>query len=247
MNLLDESAENEKPILFFWCGFASTEKEWKPVFEKMPFRRYWVPVNPHPEGFWGYAKHFLDKYSAFRGKITGFGYSMGARLLLHIHILDPGFFRSVIVSGPNLGLATVQEKCVRWESDRHWAQRFREEDFEEVWTAWNSQDVFKGSSSLPFPKSLNPMDLSILLEEFSLARQDDLRPMLFGDAEKIEETNARVLWVVGERDSKFLDQYKELPIGVENLIVVPQSGHRVHADQSQSLSLILTELHQSLG
>lgn len=157
------------------------------------------------------------------------GYSLGARLALHVLTAYPQRWDAAILLSPHPGLPGAAERAERLTVDQTWAVRFLRERWDEVMTAWNAQPVFSGESVPSHDQLLVETwrrEVAFGFDAWSLGRQDDLRPLLPG-------VSCPVLWLTGERDEKFTGLAAEacplLPRGRHK--VIARAGHRVHLDQ----------------
>jgi len=165
------------------------------------------------------------------------GYSMGARLALHVLLDDASLWRKAVIVSAHTGLVG-KERMLRVKSDAVWAEKIRTERWVEVLREWNDQPIFKtrtqmgGDTDSNQDNTLCMGDRSLLeskkemvaesFHQWSLGQQEDL----LADLKKV---NTPVLWFTGEEDLKFTDIAKlavrELPSSRH--AVVTGAGHRV--------------------
>jgi 2-succinyl-6-hydroxy-2,4-cyclohexadiene-1-carboxylate synthase len=149
------------------------------------------------------------------------GYSMGARLALHLLQTHP-------VAGAVLVSTGVDIPAVgRRELDQTWALRFESEPWQSVVEAWNAQPVFGGRAN-PLVRNESDYDrhaLAAALRQWSPAV---LRMSLHGVA-------VPTLWIAGEEDAKYAAAARraaeQLP-GAQ-LWICPGAGHRVPWEQPE--------------
>jgi 2-succinyl-6-hydroxy-2,4-cyclohexadiene-1-carboxylate synthase len=143
------------------------------------------------------------------------GYSMGARLALHL-MQTHEVSRAVFVSA---GVAPHEPG--REELDDTWARRFESEPWDSVLEAWNSQSVFGGRKN-PLTRNESDFDrhaLATALREWSpAALKMDLR-----------EITVPTLWMAGEEDPKYRDAARRAAAQLPRaeLWICPDAGHRV--------------------
>lgn len=166
-------------------------------------------------------------------QVVVLGYSLGGRLTLALREYLMGRnvsvkLRYVFVS-TNPGIESADEKPARLTSDANWADRFLNEDWATVLSAWNQQAVFHGSVQEPSRAALESQRQKIarVLTNWSLARQKDFRPQLFG---------SDFIWMTGEKDSKLTELAKASPQIAAKLRSLPQASHRVHLDAPVELA-----------
>lgn len=151
------------------------------------------------------------------------GYSLGGRLALHSLIENNKWDAAIIISA-NPGLKSESEKQARITNDNSWANRFKNEKWDDVISAWNSQGVFSNmQNTLSRDESLyNKIEVARMLTDFSLGKQEDLRG-------KIKSLNIPILWIAGEKDTKFVKvaiEMHELSKNID-LKIIKDAGHRV--------------------
>jgi 2-succinyl-6-hydroxy-2,4-cyclohexadiene-1-carboxylate synthase len=150
------------------------------------------------------------------------GYSMGGRLALRL-LEERRLRRAVIISA-----ALNQHDPARLERDRSWARRFETEEWSTLMQAWNEQDVFGGHAIERRERDYDRRALARALREWSPAV---LPPP------QLERIETPVLWIAGERDTKFVEIGKRaverLPEG--RLWICPDAGHRVPWEQPDAL------------
>lgn len=165
------------------------------------------------------------------------GYSLGGRVALHAVIDDPGLWTKVFLVSTHPGLQSESERSERRANDQIWSERFRNEAWEEVISAWQDQPVFVGTKATRRESaSFDRIALSHALEAFSLGRQS------LSHAE-INRVSQKALWVVGERDEKFLKVISNMKERIPDtrLQVIKEAGHRVHWDQPEFLSEVVRQ------
>lgn len=183
-----------------------------------------------------------EKAQESRGNIL-MGYSLGGRLGLHVVLEDPKLWKAAIFISTHPGLKSQDERQLRISADEAWAKRFENEAWDPLMQAWNSQGVFN-HDSFSFKreeKDYNRRVLSQALKTWSLGKQEDL-------SEHLNALEIPVLWMVGADDAKFLQKAKELTFKNtrSKLCVVPEAGHRLPWQQTETFLLNLTKFIQSL-
>ncbi len=150
------------------------------------------------------------------------GYSMGARLALHlmqIHRVSKAILISAGMALPEPG---------RRELDEMWARRFESEAWNSVVEAWNAQAVFGGWKN-PLVRIESDFDrraLAAALREWSPAV---LRT-------RLRDIVAPTLWIAGEHDAKYVEAARRAAGQLPNaqLWICPDAGHRVPWEQPQA-------------
>ncbi len=171
------------------------------------------------------------------------GYSLGGRIALEALLDQPQNWAGAVIISAHPGLSDPEERKKRMLSDEVWAERFVREDWQGLLVHWNAQSVFQGSevplrSELDFSRTA----LAGVLRGCSLGRQRDLRAELKG-------LDLPILWVVGEKDQKFLKLAQEVA-GINSrieLAVLSGASHRVPWDRSELFSERLVQFLSSIS
>jgi 2-succinyl-6-hydroxy-2,4-cyclohexadiene-1-carboxylate synthase len=156
---------------------------------------------------------------------TLIGYSMGGRLALQALIDGAKYKRAVIVS-TGLGIEGEEARARRRAADQKWARHFETEPWGRVMRDWNAQSVFGGHEQNRAEADYDRKELARQLREWSPAVLPPLAP-------RLNEIKIPVLWVVGERDAKYVAERERALSLLEHveLWVCPAAGHRVPWEQ----------------
>jgi len=125
------------------------------------------------------------------------GYSFGARLALRWLQAEPDRWHGALLLSANPGnFQTDAERSARTVSDRAWARRFGQEDWDTLVAAWHAQEVLAGR---PSPrreeKYFDRRKLARALAEYSVADQ-------FTDPQRLDGS---FFWLAGAEDAKFVE------------------------------------------
>jgi 2-succinyl-6-hydroxy-2,4-cyclohexadiene-1-carboxylate synthase len=167
------------------------------------------------------------------------GYSLGGRLALHALLQEPQRWRGAIIVSAHPGLVDAEERQKRYKQDCLWAQRFRQESWQELMTAWNQQPVLQTSCYhfLRHEKDYQRETLAYVLEHASLGLQNDLRPLL----SKIE---VPILWITGADD--ILHHVIDFKHPLSSCTQIIHAGHRVPWDQPHLFEICVQEFLNQL-
>jgi 2-succinyl-6-hydroxy-2,4-cyclohexadiene-1-carboxylate synthase len=233
--------------VFLLHGFLGQASDWKFLLDSKSASAnfdlialdYFRESNLGPEvpmEKWGEA---LNQFVREKGGEKNYlvGYSLGGRLGLQALAAESSLWAGATFFSIQPGFAETNQtdRELRTESDRQWGQRFAKEDWPQLLRDWNAQKVFLGSAE---PKreesSFSRASLQKSLETWSLAKQPDLRAV-------IEKNTDKINWVVGERDSKFVQIAKDLKEQIPNLQLklMPNASHRVIFDQPDACAEML--------
>jgi 2-succinyl-6-hydroxy-2,4-cyclohexadiene-1-carboxylate synthase len=164
------------------------------------------------------------------------GYSLGGRLALHALKADPALYDAVILISTNPGLLREKDRFERRLSDRQWAKKFLEKPWAELMTEWNAQNVFRDSLQEParVESDYERAQLALALTEWSVADQQDLRSV-------VVENAAKILWLTGEKDIKYLSLAMEMKKAAPRLQTasLPRASHRVMFDDPAGTAALM--------
>lgn len=175
----------------------------------------------------------------FRSPILA-GYSMGGRIALHALARHPDRWCGAILLAAHPGLMDAEARRERRATDQIWAERARSWEWERFLALWNAQGVLGPPSPALFQRQLalesNREHIASAFENWSLGCQENLR-------EALVAFRRPVLWIVGEKDSRFLNLGREMTNVFEHvqLYELPGEGHRV-LDANESNSHLLPQV-----
>lgn len=162
----------------------------------------------------------------FRG--TGrslLGYSMGGRLALHSLLEENHPWQAAVIISAHPGLEDELERSSRRAADSTWAAKSFAGDWKSFIDQWNAQPLLGGDIREPEATQRlvsRRREISRSFLDWSLGVQEPLWS-------RLSEITVPVLWIVGEKDQKFLDLAQKavpmLPNGY--LEIAPGAGHRV--------------------
>lgn len=149
------------------------------------------------------------------------GYSMGGRLALQL--LERERFRSAIIVSAGLNAPDDERR----RRDDEWARRFESDDWAALMRDWNAQPVFGGHVVERREEDYDRGELAWQLRELSPAVLPPPR---------LEEIETPVLWIAGERDTKYVDVARRAVARLPHaeLWLCPDAGHRVPWEQPEA-------------
>ena len=169
------------------------------------------------------------------------GYSMGARLALHIALLHPTSVRRLVLVSGSPGLRSSDERSARVQSDEKLALEIAEIGVESFVAKWLSAPMFKGLIS-------TPADIQDRLRNTSEGLASSLRLSGTGTQEplwdRLHELTMPVLLVVGSDDDKFRhigDDMKSAIGANAELTVINNAGHSVHLEKTHHFQSVVSE------
>lgn len=168
------------------------------------------------------------------------GYSLGGRLAIRAASLNPNpNWRGLILLGAGLGFNLPAEREARRKQDQFWAAKAKKTPGI-FWQEWYQQSLFSSFAALPEAlKSrwlearllLDPQALQTQLLEYSPANHEHLLPELLA----LQKRGMALLYVAGERDSKYCQQARELAdLGIETMLA--PGGHSLPIESPEWLA-----------
>lgn len=224
------------PRLICLHGFLGRGADWD--FLRATFPELEAPDLEPALSLEDWATEFCERTARVADRPVLMGYSMGARLAMRALVLRPELFSGAVLVSGNPGLRGAEERSKRLGDDELWARRFETEAWESVIEAWNAQPVLKryrvsfGSADASFFRGEGARANAVrAMRTWSLGRQRDLLP-------ELARVSLPVLWVAGERDSKYVAIAREAVSQLKSadLWIAPGAGHRVPWDAPDSFS-----------
>ncbi|MDB5101134.1 MAG: esterase [Cyanobacteria bacterium RYN_339] len=160
------------------------------------------------------------------------GYSLGARLALHLAIAHPQRVNRLVLIGAATHVPDPQARVVE---DEVWAHMLETEGLETFYRNWDARPIFSSRQRQTHPDH-DPLALAQALRAFSPGRQDDLRG-------RLAEIDAPTLWLAGEHDPKFVRLAHESAPACRRgqAATVPGCGHDVPLERPEALARLLTD------
>ncbi len=192
-----------------------------------------------PPDFESWTTAFCDKVQRHSDESPGspqwlMGYSWGGRLAMHALLKNPELWTGVILIGAHPGYTTAREKEKQLAWDAAWAQRFRNESWNDTLQAWDALPVFSGSLTNPRqPEHVFSREhVAFCLEAYSKGKQEFLLPAL----SRLQ--NPPVLFISGERDNKYKKIGAQLSLACPAIqhIAIPNAGHRTPWENPEGFS-----------
>lgn len=167
------------------------------------------------------------------------GFSMGGRILLHTLIQYPDRFKKAVIIAGHTGLTSKEAKQRRLDQDKEWIRKFSTQSFDDCMKEWNEQEVLSSFLLKRDEHDYNLESLVHALSKWSLGVQEDL-------ISNLEKINTEILWIVGEKDTKFLKIASEATHHIKScrLEVVFGANHRVMWEKSTEVRRIIEEFFE---
>jgi 2-succinyl-6-hydroxy-2,4-cyclohexadiene-1-carboxylate synthase len=167
------------------------------------------------------------------------GYSMGARLALHIALLHPDSVRRLVLISGSPGLRTPAEQIERQQSDEHLAQEIIQVGVSQFVSKWLSNPMFANLVSTEGEiKDRLRNSVDGLVSSLTMSGTGSQQSLW----DRLSELSMPVLLIVGENDQKFRQinsEMKNLISSQTELVTIQNAGHAVHLEQpKQCVSVI---------
>lgn len=232
-------------MLVLLHGFTHTGASWDPVVAELP-GRYRV-LAPDIRGHGSASevepvtlKGVVEDVRRVEPVVLC-GYSMGARLALHVALAAPSVRRLVLIGG-SPGIADPAERDVRRAADAELADEMERLSIEEVADRWASGTAVLAGQ----PPAVAAAARADRLRNTPAGLARALRGLGAGALpslwDRLGEITVPVTLIVGEKDTKFraiADQMASLFGGPVEVLVVQGAGHAVHLESPEAVAATL--------
>jgi 2-succinyl-6-hydroxy-2,4-cyclohexadiene-1-carboxylate synthase len=223
-------------------GFTQTARCWGQLPARLSVDREVVALDapghgdsPGATDLW----HTADLIAATAGRGTYLGYSMGARMALHVALAHPEVMdRLVLVSG-TAGLDSEEDRAARRAADGQLADHLEEVGVERFLAEWLAGPLFAG-----LPRS--EWDLAERQRNTAARLATSLRLAGTGTQDplwdRLGDIGVPVLVVAGADDTKFSRSAERMARGIgrrARLEVVAGAGHTVHRERPEAFGDLL--------
>ncbi|USE34446.1 2-succinyl-6-hydroxy-2,4-cyclohexadiene-1-carboxylate synthase [Endozoicomonas sp. SCSIO W0465] len=261
------------PVLVLLHGFLGSASDWCSLLALLKEDYYLITVDlpGHGLSHWveddvqgaDYFCHRLEQTVQTIEQMEGgslirfnlLGYSLGGRLAMAYTIAFPERVEKLLLEGAHPGLISEQERSERYQSDLHWAGRFRNEPVADVLWDWYKQPVFSDLDDSQIRSLIHERSkgsgllLADALMSFSLSKQPNYcRALSRLKAECQQRTGSplfpSVHYFYGEHDRKFgqIGQHLLTEQVIHSIHPVVGCGHNVHREQPDVMARLLREL-----
>jgi 2-succinyl-6-hydroxy-2,4-cyclohexadiene-1-carboxylate synthase len=218
-------------------GFAGTGASWEPVIAALgeryralapDLRGHGAAAARRPIGF---AECVADVAALVPARFALAGYSMGARLALHVALAHPDRVARLVLVSATAGIADSVERDARRADDEALAARIEAEPIEAFAERWGRQPLFRGQAPAVVERARadrlrnDPAGLAAALRGIGTGVMAPLW-------DRLAELRMPASVIVGERDAKFRKLGERLVAALPDaeLLVVPRVGHAVHLE-----------------
>jgi 2-succinyl-6-hydroxy-2,4-cyclohexadiene-1-carboxylate synthase len=169
------------------------------------------------------------------------GYSMGARMALHVALQHPEMVTQLVLISGTPGLRTESERAARQKSDNELAERIETIGLSAFLDEWLALPIFSGLSDETNQRNDR-------LRNTTQGLADSLRFAGTGTQESLwsnlHQLSMPVHLIVGELDEKFTSIAKEMKplISTPEITVVKNAGHTVHLENPVATGKLLDSI-----
>lgn len=212
-------------------GFTQTGRCWDRVADEMAEDHEVLLVDAPGHGGSGGVRADLwegaASLGAAGGRATYIGYSMGARLCLHLALSDPGSVEALVLVSGTPGIEDPVQRADRRAADEALAERIEAEGTVRFLDEWLSAPMFAGlpaDAAWRSERERNaPEGLASSLRLAGTGTQDPLW-------NRLDELHMPVLVVAGADDTKFAALARRMTDAIgpnATLALIPGAGHSV--------------------
>jgi 2-succinyl-6-hydroxy-2,4-cyclohexadiene-1-carboxylate synthase len=238
------------PRLVMVHGFTQTRSSWMHIARSLA-ANYTVVLVDAP-GHGGSEGVRADLWTSAEllgevgGRATYIGYSMGARICLHLALSRPELVERLVLLGATPGIDDPVERAGRRASDSRLAQRIETEGVEAFIDHWLDQPLFATLPPDPSDRERRLANtVSGLAASLRLAGTGTQDPLW----NRLGEISIPVLLITGARDEKFSSIAERMSMQMNEDIQVrsiEEAGHAAHLEKpEQFLQILATWLGQA--
>jgi len=227
-------AEGRGRRLVLVHGFTQTGRSWGPVAAELA--RHYEVVRVDAPGHGRSAALACTMVEGARllgdagGEATYIGYSMGARLCLHLALARPELVPALVLLGGTAGIEDPDERRARRLEDEALAMELEQRGVAEFVRRWLARPLFAGlddaAAGVDARLENTVVGLASSLRLAGTAAQEPL----WG---RLSALSMPVLAVAGERDDAFGARARAMAAAIgpnAEVAVVPGAGHAAHLE-----------------
>ncbi len=226
-------------------GFTQTRLAWSPVVERLDSGHQFILVDAPGHGRSAGVHTGLWEGAELLGSVGGpaayLGYSMGARLCLHLALARPDLVNGLVLVGVHPGIADPVARAARHADDERLARRLETDGLPAFIEWWLQQPLF---STLPASaagvEDRLTNTVAGLASSLRLAGTGSQEPLW----DRLAELSMPVLFVAGAADAKFAALGREAAAAVgpnASVVLIPGAGHACHLEQPEAFSQVLAD------
>jgi 2-succinyl-6-hydroxy-2,4-cyclohexadiene-1-carboxylate synthase len=241
--VLHAEVDGHGPRVVLVHGFTQTGRSWGPVAADLARDHEVVRVDAPGHG--RSASHPADMVGGAElvGEVGGtaayLGYSMGARLCLHLVLALPARVSALVLVGGTAGIDDPEARRARRHSDERLALELEEVGVAQFLRRWLERPLFAGLDR-------SAADVDARLDNTVAGLAASLRLAGTGAQEslwaRLPELEIPVLAVAGERDEAFAGQAEAMVAAIgpnASVALVAGAGHAAHLEAPEAFLAIV--------
>jgi 2-succinyl-6-hydroxy-2,4-cyclohexadiene-1-carboxylate synthase len=239
------------PLVALVHGFTQTGRSWDAIARDLATDHEVALVDAPGHGDSADVTATLVQGAALLADAVGpavwVGYSMGARLCLHLAVHRPGVVRGLALVGGTAGIEDEAERDERRARDRATADRLEQIGLDAFLEEWLAQPLF---ATLPADAAgvadRRRNTIAGLRSSLELAGTGAQEPLW----DRLHDVTVPVLAVAGERDERYAGLAEQIAASVGGpgeVALVPDAGHAAHLEQPAAFVAILRRWLTAIG
>lgn len=232
--MLAHDVDGAGPRLVLVHGFTQTRAHWRGVRLALAADHQVVTVDAPGHG--GSAAMAANLWAGAEllgstgGRATYVGYSMGARLCLHLALARPDLVAGLALLGATAGIDDPDQRAQRVAGDEELARRLEEGGVDAFLAWWLRQPLFAGlGPAAADVASRRANTANGLAASLRLAGTGTQQPLW----DRLGELAMPVLAMAGAGDERFSGQARRLVVAIganAELALVAGAGHSAHLE-----------------
>lgn len=177
----------------------------------------------------------LDEHGVGRADLLG--YSMGGRVALQVAVRHPERIDRLVIESASPGIESEQQRRERAEADDALATSILRDGLDAFVERWAAIPLFESQARLP--KAWLAREREVRLGNSAEGLAAGLRVLSVGRqpalAEELESFDRPTLFIVGEKDVKYLEIARTLSARMPRArrVEVADAGHTIHLEEPQ--------------
>lgn len=226
-------------------GFTQTAECWGPVGDDLARDHDVVRLDAPGHGSATDVRADLVETAALAAAAGGrgvyVGYSMGARMALHVALEHPAVVAGLVLVGGTPGIADEDERAARQAQDHSLAARIRTIGVDAFLTEWLDQPLFAGLPDWArFDDERRRNTAEGLASSLELAGTGSQTPLW----DRLPELQMPVLVVAGADDARYAALAAAMASSVganAEVALVPDAGHAAHLERPDAFLALLRD------
>lgn len=226
-------------------GFTQTHRSWLPIAQRLSTDHQFTLVDAPGHGASSAVRAELWEGARMIAEVGGeagyVGYSMGARLCLHVALQHPDLVRSLVLVGGHPGIVDPGQRARRHADDDALARRLEAQGVPVFVDEWLDQPLFSSLDTTAAGREdrlTNTTEgLASSLRRAGTGSQDPLW-------DRLPELTMPVMIVAGALDAKFTDLGRRAAAAIGDharVALIAGAGHACHLERPDAFCAVLAE------